>query len=181
MSKDYDFAGWVTKNDIHVSDGTIIRKDAFSENNGGQVPLVWNHRHDDPSNVIGKMRLVNRPSGVYGYGTFNTTPQARDAKTSLVHGDINAMSIGANRIKRDGPSIVHGNIFEVSLVLAGANPGATIEEVVSHGDGEDNNTYITTDEILHSAESELDDEMVSNEAEVLIRGTVNKQKILRSL
>lgn len=148
----YDFAGWVTRNDIHVSDGTIIKHNAFAGNDGTSVPLVWNHKHDTPGNTIGKITLVNMPSGVYGYGYFNGNQQAKDAREDILHGDINAMSIGAHGIKRDGPNIVHGRIFEVSLVLAPANPGAQIEEVVRHGDGE-TSLYIYTDEILHSAES----------------------------
>lgn len=178
MSKpDYDFAGYVTKNDIKVSDGTIIRRDAFIGDDGRDVPLMWNHNHKDPNNVIGNIHLVNMPNGVYGYGRFNANPQAQYAKEALNHGDINAMSIGANRIKRDGPSITHGKIFEVSLVLAGANPGATIEEVVSHSDG-DSSLIIFTDELLHSAESEPyspDKPKVSNNRTALKAGLVRAQ------
>jgi len=175
MKRDYDFAGYVTKNDIKVSDGTIIRHDAFSEDNGKQVPLVWNHQHDSPSNTIGHIKLVNMPDGVYGYGRFNSNPQAAYARQAINHGDINAMSIGANRVKRDGPSIIHGKIFEVSLVLAGANPGATIDEVVAHGD--DNSSLILyTDEILHSSESEP-----SDQAAISPRTAIRASMIRRTL
>lgn len=157
MAKSYDFAGWVTKNDIQVSDGVIIRHNAFEANDGGKVPLVWNHNHNDPNNVIGNIDLVNQPNGVYGYGHFNDNPQAQYAKEALNHGDINAMSIGANRIKKQGPNVIHGNIFEVSLVLAGANPGATIEEVVTHSNEEPSSAIIFTGQLLHSAETELEE------------------------
>jgi len=150
----YDFAGWVTKNDIKVSDGVIIKHNAFQGNDGSSVPLVWNHNHSSADNVLGNIELINHSEGVYGYGRFNDSPMATHAKELLTHGDINAMSIGANRIKRQGANVVHGNIFEVSLVLAGANPGATIEEVISHTDGE-SAAVIYTDELIHADDSEL--------------------------
>lgn len=161
--KNYDFAGWATKNDIKVSDGTVIRHNAFSEQDGAKVPLVWEHDRSTPSNIIGSVILHNRDNGVYAYGTFNDTETARDAKELLVHGDINAMSIAANRLKRNGESIMHGNIFEVSLVVAGANPGALIDTVVSHSDKDGESAIIYPGTIIHAAEDELKDDEMSED------------------
>lgn len=132
----YDFSGWVTKNDIKCSDGRIIRRDAFKDDNGRKVPLVWNHDHNDPQNVLGNVILENRPEGVYGYGSFNDTERANDARKLLEHGDIGSMSIYANKLKQSkNKEVLHGKIHEVSLVLSGANPGATIEfPVMMHGE-----------------------------------------------
>ena len=135
----YDFSGWVTKNDIMCSDGRVIRRDAFKDDNGRKVPLVWNHDHNDPQNVLGNVILENRPEGVYGYGSFNDTAKAQDAKKLLEHGDIGSMSIYANKLKQsENKEVFHGKIHEVSLVLSGANPGAKIEfPYVVHGDDVD--------------------------------------------
>lgn len=132
--KDYDFSGWATKNDLKCSDGRIIRRDAFKHNDGTTVPLVWNHDHTDPYRVIGHALLENRDDGVYAYGKFNSTELGQTAKIYVEHGDITAMSIYANQIQQQGPNVMHGNIRELSLVLAGANPGAYIENVMVHGE-----------------------------------------------
>ena len=129
----YDFSGWATKNNLRCSDGLTIVKDAFKENNGMTVPLVWNHEHDDPNNVLGHAMLENRDGGVYAYCSFNNTPTAQNAKDMVAHGDINALSIYANQLKKQGTYVMHGQIREVSLVLAGANPGAFIDDVIVHG------------------------------------------------
>lgn len=138
MDKKYDFAGWATRFGIPCSDGRTILKGAFKENNGATVPLVWNHNHTDADNVLGHALLEDRDSGVYAYCSFNDTPQGRNAKALVQHGDICALSIYANKLKQNGNDVVHGAIREVSLVLAGANPGAYIENVISHGESEPN-------------------------------------------
>lgn len=160
--KGYDFAGWVTKNDILCSDGVIIRKGAFVEETPKQVPLVWNHQHNDVTSVIGQIDLEHRDIGTYGYGYFSDTDQGRTAKQLVKDGIVNAMSIAASKIKRIGQNkenVVHGKIFEVSLVLTGANPGAKIEEVIAHSEyGEEMNfSIIHTDELIHTEENEYDD------------------------
>ena len=132
--KKYDFCGWATRNDIKCSDGRVIKHDAFKMNDGMVVPLVWNHKHDDPFNVLGHALLENRNEGVYAYCTFNETEQGVNAKSLVSHGDVCALSIYANQLKQNGSDVIHGNIREVSLVLAGANPGATIESVIVHSD-----------------------------------------------
>ena len=139
----FDFSGWATKNDIRCSDGRTIRHNAFADNDGDVVPLVWQHGHNDTSNVLGHVRLENRAEGVYAYGYFNDTPAANNARELLKHGDVDSMSIYANNLTQSGGDVKHGNIVEVSLVLSGANPGAKIENIaLAHGDG----TYETTDE-----------------------------------
>lgn len=131
----YDFSGYATRNGIRCSDGRTIMKDAFIDNDGTTVPLVWQHDHTDPSNILGHCKLENRPDGVYAFGVFNDTPAARDAKMAVRHGDINAMSIYANHVRQESGLVRHGNIREVSLVLSGANPGAFIDNVtIAHGD-----------------------------------------------
>ena len=130
---DYDFCGWATRNDLKCSDGRIIRRNAFIGNDGQTVPLVWNHDHTDPYRVIGHALLENRPEGVYAFGKFNETDLGKTAKIYVEHGDITAMSIYANQLQQQGPNVMHGNIRELSLVLAGANPGAFIEDVIKHG------------------------------------------------
>lgn len=131
---DYDFCGWATKNDCLCSDGRVIRRDAFKENNGKKVPLVWNHDHNDPRNVLGHALLENRPEGVYAYGKFNDSPNGKIGKILVQSGDVNSMSICANQIEQNGRDVIHGAIREVSLVIAGANPEAFIEDVITHGD-----------------------------------------------
>ena len=154
MVDNYDFAGWVTKNDIRCSDGVTIRHDAFASNNGGKVPLVWQHDYKSVSNVLGSIVLQNAKDGVYGYGYFNSTPAAQDARELVKHGDLNSMSIGARGIQKQGNNVIHGSIYEVSLVLAGANPGAKIEYNMMHsayGDEEDDTaTIFGTGTLLHT-------------------------------
>ena len=150
--KDYDFAGWATKNDLLVSDGVIIQHGAFAGNDGTKVPLVWNHQRNEPGNILGYAMLTQLPEGTYAHGYFNDTDNAKVAKAQLEHGDISAMSIGANHIKRNGNKVVGGSIFEVSLVVKGANPGALIDEVVHHSDEEGGESAIIyTDLLVHSA------------------------------
>lgn len=151
-TNDYDFAGWVTKNDLLCSDGVVIKHNAFAGNDGAKVPLVWEHVHDDPTNVLGHVILHNRDKGVYGYGYFNGTDQAQHAKNLIEHGDISSMSIAANKIQKRGQDVVHGNIFEVSLVLAGANPGALIEPLMAHGQESNEEAIIHTGNLLHAAD-----------------------------
>lgn len=166
MKNKYDFAGWVTKNDIRCSDGVTIKHDAFKGNDTQKVPLVWEHDHNDPQNVLGNVELENRDGGVYGYGTFNDTDNAKSARELISHGDISAMSIAANHIKKHGNDVIHGRIYEVSLVLAGANPGAMIDTIVSHSDDEGDQAIIYTDNLIHSAEQaqeiKEDEEMKKN-------------------
>lgn len=138
----YDFSGWATRNDIKCSDGRIIRRDAFKGNDGKEVPLVWNHDHNDPLNVLGHALLENRKEGVYVYGQFNDTEQGRSAKELVKHGDVTSLSIWANQLTQKGPDVLHGVIKEVSLVLAGANPGALIDTVLMHGESEEDDTAI---------------------------------------
>lgn len=162
MNKTYDFSGWATRNDIKCSDGRIIRRDAFKENDGQTVPLVWNHSHNDPLNVLGHALLKNEKDGVRVYGTFNDTEQGRNAKALVQHGDVTSLSIWANKLKQHGDDVLHGLIREVSLVLAGANPGALIDTVISHGDEIDDEAIIYTGEELalsHSEEEESKEEM----------------------
>lgn len=140
----YDFSGWATRNDIECSDGRTIRKDAFIDNDGMSVPLVWGHRHDDPEKILGHCLLQNQPEGVYTYGYFNDTPQGKNAKALVMHGDIGSLSIYANKLQQLGGNVMHGQIREVSLVLAGANPGAYIDDVVMHEDGTDPGAVIYT-------------------------------------
>ena len=156
MNEPFDFSGWATKNNIRCSDGRVILKDAFIENDGKTVPLVWNHQHNDPSNVLGHALLENRDDGVFAYCTFNDTENGELTKVLVNHGDINALSIFANQISQQGSNVVHGNIREVSLVHAGANPGAFIESVIRHGEMLDDEAIIYTGEeftIEHSVTS----------------------------
>ena len=155
--KKYDFAGWASKNNIRCADGRTIRQDAFKGNDGQTVPLVWQHRHDDPTNVLGHALLVNKPEGMYTYGTFNDSPLAQHCKMLLEHGDITSMSIYANQLQQSGGDVLHGNIREVSLVLAGANPGASIEYVtLAHGEESETEADIYMDEELE-IDVEVDD------------------------
>ena len=136
MSSTYDFSGWATRNDIECADGLTIRQDAFADCDGIDVPLVYMHDHKDPENVLGHCTLENRADGVYCYGTFNDTEKGQMAKALVAHGDITSLSIFANQLVKRGKDVLHGAIREVSLVLAGANPGATIDfPVLQHGDG----------------------------------------------
>lgn len=148
MAESYDFSGWATRNNVRCSDGRTIMQDAFKDNDGQKVPLVWNHRHDDPLTVLGHALLENRPEGVYAYCTFNNTESGRSAKELVQHGDITSLSIYANKLKQNGGNVVHGMIREVSLVLAGANPKALIANVVQHGEELDDEAQIYFDEPL---------------------------------
>lgn len=165
MSKPYDFAGWVTKNDLRCSDGVTIRHGAFKDNDGKSVPLVWGHDHKDLDNIIGNVDLEHRDEGVWGYGRFNTnTSKGSTAKQLVQHKDIYAMSIGANRIKRTSENdVIHGNIYEVSLVVAGANPGAVIKEVLQHSDNSEGETIIMelNETLQHSADGYKADQKMS--------------------
>lgn len=151
----YDFSGWATRNDLKCSDGRVIRKDAFKHCDGQQVPLVWGHQHNDPNNVLGHGLLENREEGVYVYGKFNDTESGKTAKELVEHGDVKALSIYANQLKQKGSDVLHGAIREVSLVLAGANPGAYIDSVIVHGEESDEEAVIYTGEdivICHAEE-----------------------------
>ena len=156
----YDFSGWATRNDIKCSDGRTIRKNAFKDNDGQTVPLVWNHSHNDPANVLGHALLENRDQGVYAYCTFNNSELGQTAKELVEHGDVTSLSIYANKLKQNGGDVIHGAIREVSLVLAGANPGAYIDSVMVHGEESDEEAVIFTGEniSLSHAESEAQPE-----------------------
>lgn len=149
----YDFSGWATRANLKCSDGRTIMKDAFKQNDGQKVPLVWNHQHDDPNEVLGHALLENREDGVYAYCSLNDTEAGKTAKLLIQHGDISALSIYANQLKQNMSNVVHGNIREVSLVLAGANPGASIQSVIQHGATMEDEAMIYTGEelsIMHS-------------------------------
>lgn len=156
-----DFSGWATRNDLLCTDGRTIRKDAFKAQNGQVVPLVWNHNHKDPSNILGHAQLENRDEGVYAYCTFNENESGKTAKELVKHGDIRSLSIFANQLKQSGGDVLHGVIREVSLVPAGANPGAFIDSVMVHGDGsEEIGIVVGYDEnimLYHSDEEETKD------------------------
>lgn len=165
----YDFCGWATRNDMKCSDGRTIRSGAFKHNDGRTVPLVWNHRHAEPIDVLGHALLENRDEGVYAYGTFNDTENGRLAKVLVQSGDITALSIYANQLKQQGGNVMHGEIREVSLVHAGANPGAYIESVIKHSDDgsdpvvlEDEGVIFTGENIsLYHAEESKEEEKVA--------------------
>ena len=176
----YDFGGYATRNDLLCGDGRTIRKDAFKDNDGCTVPLVWNHDHNDPENVLGHALLENRSDGVYAYATFNDTDAGRAAKKLVQHGDVKSLSIYANRLKQVGGDVVHGTIRELSLVLAGANPGAFIDCVMSHSDSDEaeavivgfdeNITIYHSDEfdgdvITHADDSENPDKKKENKGD----------------
>ena len=143
MPKNYDFAGWATRNNIVCSDGRIIMRDAFKDCDGTKVPLIWNHQHEDVQHVLGHAILENRDEGVYAYGYLNNTPSGKAARIVVDSDDVHALSIYANKLKQNGPNVIHGAIREVSLVLAGANPGAYIESVIRHGEDSEEGAYIT--------------------------------------
>lgn len=156
--KGYDFAGWVTKNNVRCADGKIIRHDAFKDQDGTKVPLVWMHQHGGIENVLGNVLLQNRPEGVYGYGSLNDSEAADMARIVLKHDDVTAMSIYANNLTRQGNNVTHGTIREVSLVLAGANPGATIDEVVIHDAGYEDDLFFFNAEdntLRHSDDGDI--------------------------
>lgn len=157
MGQTYDFSGWATRNDLLCSDGRTIRRDAFKNQDGMQVPLIWMHDHGDPTAVLGHAILENRDDGVYAYCTFNDTEKGQHARESVKHGDVRCLSIWANKLKQVGGDVVHGIIREVSLVMAGANPGATIDFVMAHSADEGEEVHANWDEsalvIYHSADN----------------------------
>ena len=160
MELKYDFSGWATRNDLVCTDGRTIRRDAFKHCDGMSVPIVWNHQHNDPANILGHAILENRQDGVYAYGFFNETESGKAAKQLVQHGDVQALSIYANRLKQQpngrGKDVIHGDIRELSLVVAGANPGAFIDFVdLAHGEGAEQEVIIATGEpisLCHSDE-----------------------------
>lgn len=160
MAKQWDFKGWATRHNVKCGDGRTIKEGAFKENDKQTVPLVWNHDHKDAENVLGHALLEYRKEGVYTYGKFNETSQGKNAKELVRNGDITALSIYANKLKQEKDNVLHGNIREVSLVLAGANPGAYIETVLFHGEGAEAEEAIIWNngdlEISHSDEEEED-------------------------
>lgn len=161
MGKKFDFCGWATRNNTKCSDGLTIMKDAFKDCDGLTVPLCWGHNHDDPSRVLGHALLENREDGVYTYCKFNDTEQGQNAKLLVEHGDVTALSIYANKLKKQGNYVMHGAIREVSLVLAGANPGAYIETVLAHGEEVEGEAIIYTGEelsLMHSDDGESETE-----------------------
>ena len=146
MGSKYDFSGWATRNDLKCSDGRTIKRDAFKDNDGMTVPLVWNHQHNDSANVLGHALLENRDEGVYAFCSFNDSAAGQNAKMLVQHNDVNALSIYANQLKQVGGDVMHGMIREVSLVLAGANPGAYIDAIMAHGEGSEDEAVIYTGE-----------------------------------
>lgn len=174
--ENFDFSGWATRNDLKCSDGRIIRKDAFKSNDGQKVPLVWNHQHSDPNEVLGHAMLENRDEGVYAYCKFNDTESGRTAKLLVQHGDVNALSIYANQLKQQGPNVMHGNIRELSLVLAGANPGAFIESIIKHGEESDEEGIIYTGENITLSHSESVKEQEKSEEEELKHANDEKKE-----
>lgn len=168
MNKDYDFGGWATKNNIKCSDGRTILKDAFKQNDGQKVPLVWNHQHNDPSEVLGHALLENREEGVYAYCKFNNTESGQTAKSLVTNGDVDKLSIYANKLKTHMNNVMHGCIREVSLVLAGANPGAFIDTVISHGEDAEaeEEGIIYTDEHIETIEHSDDESNKKGETDM---------------
>ena len=153
----FDFSGYATRNDLLCGDGRTIRKNAFIGNDGHTVPLIWNHDHTNPDAVLGHALLENREDGVYAYCTFNDSESGKTAKRLVQHGDVRSLSIWANKLKQIGGDVIHGNIRELSLVLAGANPGAFIDSIMAHGDEEGESLIISYDEnimLYHSDDKE---------------------------
>ena len=170
----YDFSGWATRNDIRCSDGRTIRRGAFAEQDGTTVPLVWNHNHVDADNVLGHAILENRDQGVYAYCFFNNTKQGNNAKELVTHGDICSLSIFANQLKQNGGDVIHGAIREVSLVLAGANPGAKIENIMAHGDNSEEEAIIYNDsDEINLAHSEEKEKMEEENKEKTVKDVID--------
>lgn len=157
MESTYDFAGWATRNNLKCSDGRTIMKDAFKDNDGQKVPLVWNHDHNQPFSVLGHALLQNRDDGVYAYCKFNDTESGQAAKQLVEHGDVCSLSIYANKLKQQGGKVLHGAIREVSLVLAGANPGAFIDSIMKHGEESDEEAVIFTGEDIELTHADATD------------------------
>lgn len=188
--ENYDFSGWATRNNRRCSDGRTILKDAFKHCDGAEVPLVWNHQHNDPDNILGKAELENRDEGVYAYCTFNDSESGKTAKQLVQHGDIKALSIYANQLKEHMSCVSHGVIREVSLVLAGANPGAYIENVIKHGEEFDNEAIIYSGEditLSHNDEGSddilehADEKKEETVADVLDTLTEKQKKVVYAL
>ena len=181
----YDFSGWATRNNIKCSDGRTILRDAFKHNDGQTVPLVWNHQHNESANVLGHAVLENREEGVYAYCTFNDTEAGKNAKLLVEHGDVTALSIYANQLKQNGSNVMHGTIREVSLVLAGANPGAFIDSIIRHGEFCEDEAVIYTGENLsleHADQKPSDKEDKAGEddkGDGKVEG--NKQKTIKDV
>lgn len=174
----YDFSGWATRNDLTCSDGRVIKKDAFKHNDGEIVPLVWNHQHNNPENVLGYAMLENREDGVYAYCEFNDSESGITARKLVEHGDVRSLSIFANQLKESGKNVLHGVIREVSLVLAGANPGAFIESVIAHGADSETGLIIGYDEnimLYHSSDKEDKDKQQEDKKEDRDKSSEDKQ------
>lgn len=177
----YDFSGWATRNDILCTDGRTIRKDAFKDCDGKTVPLVWNHQHNDPENVLGHALLQNMDEGVLAYCSFNETRKAQSAKLAVEHGDVDSLSIYANHLKQNGGNVLHGEIKEVSLVLAGANSGAHIVDIIRHGEMSDDEFILFSGEEIDLEHGEKEEEVSTTEpeeakAEEKVEETVEAEK-----
>lgn len=180
----YDFSGWATRNNLRCSDGRTIMKDAFKDCDGKRVPMVWNHDHNDPLAVLGHALLKNRPEGVYAYCKFNDTESGQNAKMLVEHGDICSLSIYANQLKQHGGNVIHGAIREVSLVLAGANPGAMIESVIKHGEESEEEAVIYTDEnisLVHSEDTSEDSNEGFNTKKMEDKKMANEEKTVQDV
>lgn len=176
---DYDFKGWATRNNIKCSDGRVIMQDAFVHNDGQKVPLVWNHQHGDPNNILGYALLENRKEGVYTYGKFNDTESGKQAKQLVVHRDVSSLSIYANQLKQQGSNVIHGSIREVSLVLAGANAGAYIESVIKHGETCEDEILMFAGEEIEIFHSEKNTDEKSKEEEPM--ADENKERTVKDV
>ena len=182
-NRDYDFGGYATRNDILCGDGRTIRKDAFKADNGQKVPLIWNHAHENPSAVLGHALLENREDGVYAYCKFNDTKQAQDAKIAVQHGDIRSLSIYANKLKHIGSDVIHGVIRELSLVVAGANPGAYVDFVAAHGEDGEDGVYVNYDEsalVIYHSDIEPEDPQPSEDEDVKAEADTEESEIKHS-
>lgn len=181
---DYDFCGWATRNDLKCSDGRTIRKDAFKDNDGQKVPLVWNHQHDEAFDVLGHAMLENRDEGVYAYCKFNDTESGKTAKLLVQHGDVDRLSIYANKLKQQGSNVMHGVIREVSLVLAAANPGAYIEDVIAHGETSEDEAVIYTGEnieLFHSEDGKGEDDPKPSEEKKEDKKVADNEKTVQDV
>ena len=181
----YHFGGWATKYNVACSDGRTISNGAFAHCDDAVVPLVWNHTYTGPDSVIGKVTLKHRDEGVYAYGEFNSSDTANTAKNLVLHGDITSLSIYANKLQQKGAYVLHGDIKEVSLVLAGANPGASIQEVLVHGDLDETQATIYNDpdglEIFHSDNSQNDENSSETVADVYNTLTEKQKKAVAAI
>ena len=175
-NNNYDFCGWATKNNLRCSDGRTIMKDAFKHMDGKVVPLVWNHKHEGVVDVLGHALLENRDEGVYAYGTFNDTESGQTAKLLVQHGDVDALSIYANNLKQNMANVIHGDIREVSLVLAGANPGAFIESVIKHGEESEEEARIFTGEYISLKYTDPEESIYHAEEDAKINEGEEKKK-----